>query len=238
MTTKSQLADDRHPLVRAMAAQLTAGETDLRGRLQRIFRYVRDDVKFGFPANGDFVRASETIVLGYGQCNTKTTLFLALCRALDIPARIHFSLIKKEIQRGLFTGLEYALLPEQLSHSWVEVQVEGSWRRLDAYINNRPFYQVGRKLLRERDWTTGFSISCANGASGIEFDLDDENFVQMDAVVEDHGIWIDPADYFASGGYKNRPNALRRLAYRLRIGGINRKVDALRSHCTTGLCEG
>lgn len=80
--------------------------------LARIFRYVRDDIVFGFPLKGDFVKASETINLGYGQCNTKATLLLALCKASGIPARIHFSWIRKDIQKGFFTGLAYWLMPK------------------------------------------------------------------------------------------------------------------------------
>ncbi len=95
-----RLADCEHPLVRETAEQLTQGETTLLGKLNRLFMYVRDDIKFAFPEAGDLVKASETIRLGIGQCNTKATLFLALCKVSDIPARIHYSLISKEIQRA------------------------------------------------------------------------------------------------------------------------------------------
>jgi transglutaminase-like putative cysteine protease len=224
----TRLADSDHPLVTATAQRLVEGETSTRRRIERLFHYVRDDIAFGFPDAGDLVTASQTIALGMGQCNTKTTLFLALCKALGIPARVHFSLIRKEIQRGLFSELAYRLMPPLISHSWLEVQVDGTWRRLDSYINDEPFYEGGKRELRRCGWDTGFSIACASGESSAAFNIDTEKFVQMDAVVDDHGVWDEPADYYASARYRNRPGFFKLLLYRLLVGSINRRVRAIR----------
>lgn len=226
---KPKLADYEHTLVKETALRLTVRETTTRGKLEKLFYFVRDDIKFAFPKEGDFVKASETILSGVGQCNTKGTLFLALCKAIGIPVRIHFSLIRKDIQRGLFSGLAYALMPPQISHSWIEVEVEGKWRRIDSYINDEPFYQAAKTRLQQCGWNTGYSVACSSSASSSAFNLDEEKFVQMDAVTEDHGVWDDPADYYLSQLYKNRPGWLKQLLYRLWVGSINRKVAHLRN---------
>lgn len=228
MKSIQRLADYDHALVQGITQHVTQGEKNMRGKLEKIFYYVRDDIVFGFLKNGDLVKASETITLGMGQCNTKGTLFLALCKASGIPARIHFSLIDKEIQRGLFTGLQYKLMPPLLSHSWIEVKVEDTWRRIDSYINDEAYFLAAVAELKEKGWDTGYSVSCPDGACSCDFNLDEERFVQMGAVVEDNGIWDDPADYFATDQYKNRPNALVMFFYRLRIGGINKKIEWMR----------
>ncbi len=232
-----KLADYDHPLVRETAERLTDGEDSIRGKIEKLFFYVRDNIKFGFPPNGDLVRASDTIKLGIGQCNTKTTLFLALCKAIRIPARIHFSLIKKEIQKGLFTGLAYKLMPPLLSHSWIEIEIDGKWRRLDSYINDENFYRAGKSELNKKGWDTGYSIACSSGESSSAFNIDDEKFVQMDAVVEDQGVWDEPADYYATNKYKNRPNAIKLFFYRLMIDKINKKVSQMRKSCNGELYE-
>jgi hypothetical protein len=226
------LADYDHPLVRETALRVTAGETAIRGKLEKLFYFVRDEIAFGFPADGDLVQASETLRLGVGQCNTKGTLFLALCKASGIPARLHFSLIRKEIQRGLFNGIAYRLMPPLISHAWLEVLVDGQWRRLDSYINDRRFYEAGKAALRACGWDTGFSVACSGGEPSAEFNLDEERFVQMDAVVEDQGVWDEPGDYYASPAYRNRPGALRLLMYRLLVDRINRTVQRLRRGVT------
>jgi hypothetical protein len=236
MAMNAKLADDHQPLVRETAHRLTLAKQTDREKLEGLFYYVRDEIKFGFPLSGDLTPASATIRLQMGQCNTKGTLFLALCKVAGIPARIHFSLIDKRIQKGLFPGLMYWLLPPFLSHSWVEVQVDGRWRRIDSYINDRDFYQAGKQALGNSGWDTGFSIACSGGPSGIELNLEEEAFVQMGAVTEDHGVWEDPADYYATDLYKNRPSAIKLLFYRWRIGKVNQKVAQMRQSCAGGLC--
>ena len=143
--------------------------------------------------------------------------FLALCNALNINARIHFSLIKKEIQRGLITGMLYNLIPKNISHSWIEVEINGSWVKIDSIINDRKFYQAGKEMLKEKKWDTGFSVSCSKNASSIDLDLINPKFVQMDAVTEDHGFYEEPMDYYNTSKYKNRPNILTLFIYRIFI---------------------
>jgi hypothetical protein len=221
------LADSDHPLVSGTALQLTENVDTPSDQLEKLFFFVRDGIRFGFQPHGDLMRASETIRLGMGQCNNKTTLLVALSRSLGFPARVHFSLIRREIQRGLFPSLAYLFLPRLISHSWAEVEVDGRWRRLDSYINDLDFYRAGRAELRCRGWNTGFSIACSAGESIADFDIDRERFVQMDAVVEDHGVWQEPADYYRSALYRNRPSAFRMLLYRIVLKAFNQDANWL-----------
>jgi len=158
-----KLVDYDNVMVREIAERLTTDADTPRDKLKRLFYYVRDEIRFGYPVGGDLVSASSTITLGKGQCNTKSTLFLALCKVVGIPARIHFALINKEIQRGLFTGIGYKLMPPLLSHSWIEVEIEGEWRRIDSYINDKDYYLAARAELEKKHWDTGYSVSCPVG---------------------------------------------------------------------------
>ena len=228
MKSNQRLADYDNPLVRKTAERSIGDANTVREKLNRLFHYVRDDIKFGFTQDGDLVKASTTIRLGKGQCNTKGTLLLALCKAVEIPARIHFSLIKKEIQRGLFTGLGYKLMPPLLSHSWIEVEVDGKWRSIDSYINDEAYYQAAKSELQKKGWDTGYSISCPDGECSCDFNIDQELFVQMGAVVGDHGVWDDPCDYYATDRYQNRPNTMKLFLYSLMIWRINRRIESMR----------
>jgi hypothetical protein len=223
-----RLADFDAAVVRNKAAELTRGAGSAREKVARLFLYVRDGIKFGFPFEGDLVKASQTIQRGYGQCNTKATLLLALCKSSAIPARIHFSLISKEIQKGFFTGFSYWLMPKEISHSWIEVEIEGRWRRIDTFINDLDLFKAAERELKRRGWKTGLSLALKDGEASPELNLDDEGFQQMAAVTDDHGVWDDPADYYGSAQYRNRPGALRLWYYRAMIGGINARVEELR----------
>ena len=48
---------------------------------------------------------------GYGQCNTKGTLFIALLCAVGVPCRIRGFTIDKKLQSA----------PASILHSWLEV---------------------------------------------------------------------------------------------------------------------
>lgn len=203
-----RLADFDSVAVRDKAASLTAGSMTDREIITRLILYMRDDIKFGFPDEGDLVKASDTIRLGYGQCNTKATLLLALCKACNIPARIHFSLIAKDIQKGFFTGFAYWLMPQEISHSWIEVECDGRWRRVDTLINDLALYTAARQELDRRSRRMGLSLALTNGEPSPDLDLDQEVFQQMAAVTDDHGVWDDPGEYYESSEYRNRPGIL------------------------------
>jgi hypothetical protein len=203
-----------------------------------LFYFVRDRIRFGFSKEGDFVKASKVIERGMGQCNNKSVLFLALCKALGIEAKIHFSLIKREIQRGLFRGLVFRLMPKNISHSWVDVLTDGGWIALDAYINDIHYYRAAKETLKKENLDTGYSVACSGGKSSPEFSKDSKQFVQMAAVTEDHGTFDDPADYYNSKNYKNRPGFIKNIIYRIYIRTVNRRIDGLRQACAGGLCEG
>lgn len=198
------VADYDHPLIQETAKKLTAGKDNAREKLNSIFLFVRDDIKFGFAPEGDLIKASETIKRGYGQCNYKGILFLALCRAADIKARFHFSTISKEIQKGIFTGIAYWLLPNEISHLWVEVKIDGKWYQIDSYINDLAFHKAAVRELHKRGWKTGFSVSGVDGDPSAELALDESHYSQMGAVTGDHGIWEQAAQYFSGPMYLNR----------------------------------
>jgi hypothetical protein len=237
MKTRIELADYNHPRVKRTARILTGNETTIRGKLENLFYYVRDEIKFGVLPEVDYLPASEIIKRKLGACNNKGILFFALCKASDIPVRMHFSIIKKEIQKGLFKGLAYKILPKVLSHGWVEVLVENRWRNIDSYINDHTYYLAAKKELRNRQWDTGFSVACSTGESSSDFNIDEEKFVQMDAVVEDHGVYEDPSDYLYSERYANKANFVKFFMLKhIIFPRVNKRVSRLRSSCSTGLC--
>jgi hypothetical protein len=228
MSTSQILSDHDHPAVQARANELASGEPAVMGKLERLFHFVRDDILFGFPPKWDAVKASETLAYGLGYCNTKATLFLALCKAAGIPARIHTGWIDIRLMRGIFPSFAFPFLPDAGGHSWTEIEIDGEWKPIDSYINDRPFYEGALKRLAESGKTTAFSISHARGTSSCEFNFGEQGFVHMGAVVEDHGTWPDFADYMASDRYW-RMNLMQQMAYPLIASLANRNIARIRS---------
>ena len=108
-------------------------ELDDYNKIKEVYYYIRDEILFGYNVKDD-ITAEQVLKDGYGQCNTKGTLFMAILRALNIPCRIHGFTINKELQKGAMTGFVYNNAPQNVLHSWVEVLYNDQWYELEAFI--------------------------------------------------------------------------------------------------------
>ncbi len=199
MTAIFRLSDFEHPLVKAKAMELTQGQGTLLGKLECIFDYVRDGFKFGFPPKNWFLeKASETIGREVGQCSTKSALFVALCKAAGIPAKVHCGPIDNRVLEGLSSRLSFQLLPKIGNHVWADVQIEGQWKSIDTFIVDKPLYEAALRKLKESGRTMGYGVAFINGKASCELNFGEKGYVQMGAVLGDHGRWDDLSEYFAS----------------------------------------
>lgn len=101
-------------------------------RVQSISEYVHQHIRFGFM-DADVYRTAVGAWQGrIGVCRDFAHLGIALCRALNIPARYVSGYVEEEglkIQDPMDFG------------AWMEVWLDGSWRTFDPR-NNRP--RIGR----------------------------------------------------------------------------------------------
>ena len=102
-------------------------------KIFKIYNYVRDDIEFGYNED-DAITASKVLEDGYGQCNTKGILLMALLRVVGIKCRIHGFTIDKALQKGAMKGFYYSLAPNEIVHSWVEVYYNSKWYNLEGFI--------------------------------------------------------------------------------------------------------
>lgn len=222
------LSDADHPSIQEKAASLTAAGESALEKVERIFHFVRDEIKFGFPPKWDVVKASEVLTYGIGQCNLKATLFVALCRAAGISARVHCALIDVDIMRGVFPPIAFPFLPKAGGHSWTEVQIEGQWQPIDSYINDKAFYEGARRRLEASGKPFGYSVAFLDGKSSCEFNFGEKGFAQMGAVLEDHGTWEDFSQYVASDKYSSL-DSFQLMLYPMMAKLSNRNIESIRS---------
>lgn len=238
MRRKKNLADYNHPLVIKKAKEITHGEDTDRGKIEKLFYYVRDEIRYGFLAELDYLTASDIIRRKMGQSNNKGILFFSLCKALDIPVRMHFSIINKEVLRGLFTGLGYKILSEQISHCWIEVLLEDQWRCIDTYICDEDLFRAAGNEPGFRDLGAGDPPACIADGSGLAFNIDQEKPVLTDAVVLDQGVYDDPSDYFYSMRYVNRFAIVKFFIFQhLIFPRVNSRTERMRLSRCNGVCE-
>lgn len=197
-------------------------------KIRSIYDFVRDEILFGYNAD-DSIPASKVLRDGYGQCNTKGTLFMALLRACGIPCRIHGFTIDKKLQKGAMTGFVYRSAPQEVFHSWVEVLLEGIWYELEAFILDKTYLQ---KLQQANSSCTG--AFCGYGVAVRDFqepviDFDrNSTYIQSEGITQDFGIYDCPDDLLKE--HHQEMSAAKAFLYR-HLGRhlMNRNVKKIRN---------
>lgn len=151
-------------------------------RIKDIYNFVRDEILFGYNIDDD-IPASKVLSDGYGQCNTKGTLFMALLRACGIPCRVHGFTIDKKLQKGAMKGFVYRNAPQNVFHSWVEVYFEGTWYELEAFILDKEYLEKLQEL--NQDCTGAF---CGYGVAVKDFRNPVIDFNRNNTYIQSEGI--------------------------------------------------
>ncbi|HEX2547165.1 MAG TPA: transglutaminase family protein [Ramlibacter sp.] len=90
-------------------------------RVQAICDWVQGNVRFESGSSSGTTGAADTLANGKGVCRDSAHLMIALCRALNIPARF---------ATGLDYGADVALGPTDF-HAYVEAYLGGRWYMFD-----------------------------------------------------------------------------------------------------------
>lgn len=196
--------------------------------LREIYNYIRDEILFGYNVD-DSIKASKVLSDGFGQCNTKGTLFMALLRACDIPCRVHGFTIDKELQKGAMTGLVYKNAPQNVFHSWVEVYFEDKWYELEAFILDKLYLEKLQKI--NSNCTGAF---CGYGVAVKDFrnpviDFNRNNtYIQSEGINQDFGVYDCPDDLLKEHHQEMSP--VKAFAYR-NLGRhlMNHNVNRIRT---------
>ncbi|RZI40439.1 transglutaminase family protein [Herbaspirillum sp. HC18] len=203
---------------------------DDKGKIRAAYDFVRNDVRFGYNASDD-IPASRVLADGYGQCNTKTTLLMALLRALEIPCRFHGATIDKALQRGAVTGLWYYLAPVEIIHSWAEIWFNGTWVKLEGVILDSDYLSaVQREVSKTAESGTGFTgyaIATKNiTAPDVEWKGRD-TAIQQEGVTNDLGVYDAPDTFYAKYGANMTP--LKRILFaRIVRHRLNVRIEQIR----------
>jgi len=81
----SPFIESNHARIRSIARQITREATSDWDKVRAIYDYVRDNVQY---VESELKGAVRTLHEGEGDCEAMTSLFIALCRANRIPARM------------------------------------------------------------------------------------------------------------------------------------------------------
>lgn len=197
-------------------------------RVGAVYEYVRDDIRFGYNDSDD-IRASQVLADGYGQCNTKTSLLMALLRASGIGCRFHGATIDKQLQHGVMAGLWYRLAPRSIIHSWAEVMIEGHWVGLEGVILDQAYLAGLRAYTNRQDGAfLGYGVGTDDLANPCIQWTGTDTRIQSTGVNKDLGIFDEPDTFYRLHG----PNArgIKAWLYRqVMRKAMNKRVALIRS---------
>jgi hypothetical protein len=197
-------------------------------RIRAIYDFCRDEIGLGYNAD-DAITASAVLADGYGQCNTKSILLMALLRATGTPCRLHGATVAKKLQKGIVDGVLYRIAPESIVHTWAEVYFDGAWSGLEGVVVDRRFIDGIR---REVSAGTGPFIGYAIGTEDIERPniewSGSDTSIQATGIDHDYGVFDDPDAFYRQVG--SNLSGPKKLLYRYGIRHLmNRKVAQVRA---------
>ena len=223
--------DNQPSLAKIVGEVLRKGQSE-QEKAVALHNFVRDGVLFGFSRNFDAATPEETLSCGRGHGIPKSRLLAALFKTAGFESYLHFVLIPKEILWDTLPPNLYWLLPDEISHSYVEVKVSGWWCRIDSFIVDRSLQLAGRARLRIEKRQMGYGVRL--GGTSIWSGRGDA-FSQFSEVlmVADHGRVEDPVAFFKDSRYRNKiygipVNTLFRFRGKRNTEKINADMDRFR----------
>jgi hypothetical protein len=194
--------------------------------LTAIYNFVKDDISFGYSSE-DTLNASTVLRQGYGQCNTKGTLFMALLRGVGIPCRLQGFTISNNLKRGVMPRWILALAPTQIIHSWVEVYLDGKWLELEGYIIDKAYLsaiQSRFKTHHGRFVGYGIATPCLHKPKNIFHGKN--TYIQRESIIASLGHFEDPDSFYHQN--RNLSGAKKWLYKYLLRHIINKRIVKLK----------
>ena len=181
--------------IRTLVSERNWNQLDDYHKIGAIYDFVRNEILFGYNRS-DLLTAEEVLSDGYGQCNTKATLLMALLRAVGIPCRLHGSEVDKHFQEGVTGGIIAVLAPDTIVHTWAEVFYDGRWIALEGVITDEAYIMAIKKNNNVSGPYAHFAVSVPDLNT---LDLEWKGraiFVQNESVELDFGAYDDPDTFF------------------------------------------
>ena len=159
---ETRMVDFSNPAIQKLIQNMKWKEMGEFERIKAIYNYVRDDVLFGYNID-DGISASKVLADGYGQCNTKGTLFV------------------------------YRNAPKNIFHSWVEINFENQWYELEAFILDKTYIKKLQEQNSECTGAfCGYGVAVKDFRNLIiEFDRNN-TYIQSEGINQDFGVYDCP----------------------------------------------
>ncbi|MBI9095426.1 MAG: transglutaminase domain-containing protein [Sphaerochaeta sp.] len=225
----SPLLDYTHPAIQQLIK--VKGWDTIKSKktlIGEVYAFVRDEIAYGYTKSFS-LPASQILEKGYGNGLTKSTLLMALLRAVGVPCRFHAMTIRKIIFRGLLPNFNYMLVIKHPYHALLEVLYNDKWLEMEGHIVDRPYLQkLQEKFPNYMGSFYGYGMAVLNFRSPENRWNGSATYVQHKAIEEDRGIFDTPDAFFSH--YPDAEAYTQSFRYRaFTRGQLNRSIKAVRA---------
>ncbi|MCW9017536.1 MAG: transglutaminase-like domain-containing protein, partial [Kangiellaceae bacterium] len=183
------ILDFGQPDIQALISQRGWRKLRVYEQVGAVYHFVKDEILFGYNRRDD-IPASEVLSDGYGQCNTKGTLFMALLRAIGIPCRFHGFTIEQSLQIGAIPNIFIKLAPKYIIHSWVEIYFDNRWINLEGFILDKKYLAaIQQKFSNNTGEFCGYGIATKCLAKPEVDWSGKDTFIQREGIYDDFGVF-------------------------------------------------
>jgi hypothetical protein len=193
----SPLLDYAHPSIEQLIVNrgwnLIEDEAEL---IKGIYLFVRDEIAYGYTKSFA-IPASQVLCCKCGNGITKSTLFMALLRAVGIPCRFQAMTMSKVIFRGLLSGLTYKIADKSPFRARVELQFKGKWYPVEGYIIDSPYMlKLQQRFVNQKGSFYGYGIAALDFKNPDNLWNGNHIFVQNKAIEKNLGTFDTPDAFF------------------------------------------
>jgi transglutaminase-like putative cysteine protease len=198
LTAPTEFLDYETDAVQAFIDEAVPDRTaDKRELAVQLYYAVRDDVfyeVYGADLSAKGMRASNTATTREGFCLHKSALYAAACRAVGIPARVHYGDVRNHLASD---RLRAHIGGDVFFHGLNSVYLEGKWVKATPVFNKILCKLYGMQPL-EFDGT----------ADSLHHPFDDQGNKNMEFLV-DHGGYDDvPYEFVMTNMRRKHPGFL------------------------------
>ena len=226
--SETKILNFNHEAIQQLILERDWMNLDNYNKIGAAYTFVKDEIYFGYNRSDD-IAANEVLADGYGQCNTKGNLLMALLRALGIQCRFHGFTIEQKLQKGAIPSYVFWLAPKYIIHSWVEVFFNGEWINLEGFIlDNTYLSAIQCKFSKTKESFCGYGIAtnCLE-APKTEW-TGKATYIQKEGIHDDFGLFHSPDEFYNQKG--TNLSGLKRWIYQSVIRHlINMNVNRLRN---------
>lgn len=126
----SELCDISSKSIQTVVNSILKGITTPKDAAKVIYHFVKDNILFEIPPT-PFMKASQVLKMGGGDCTTKSILLAAMMRLARIPVRFWVSEIQTSIYNGLYVWPYDRFMPKTQIHVIAEICLD-KWRKVEG----------------------------------------------------------------------------------------------------------